>query len=91
LSLSVLLPIYPVNEMNLNFDYMHVSFSSETLNTERILNDESLINEENEAKIKPIEIENIKINLGTSENPKEVKIGSILSSEEQEKLTKLLK
>jgi hypothetical protein len=70
---------------------MHVSFSSETLNTERILNDESLINEENEAKIKPIEIENIKINLGTSENPKEVKIGSILSSEEQEKLTKLLK
>ena len=82
---------YPVNEMNLNFDYMHVSFGSETLNTERILNDEHLINEEDEAKIKPIENENIKINLGTSENPKEVKIGSILSSEEQEKLTKLLK
>jgi hypothetical protein len=32
----------------------------------------------------------IKINLGTSENPMEVKIGSTLSSEEQEELTKLL-
>jgi hypothetical protein len=31
---------YPVNEMNLNFDYMHVSSGNEALNTERILNDE---------------------------------------------------
>ena len=30
---------YPINEMNLNFDYMHVSSSNEALNTERILND----------------------------------------------------
>ena len=82
---------YPVNEMNLNFDYMHVSSGNEALNTERILNDEHLISEEDEAKIKPIENETIKINLGTSENPKEVKIGSTLSSEEQKELTKLLK
>ncbi len=77
--------------MNLNFDYMHVSSSNEALNTERILNDEHLINEEDEAKIKPIENETIKVNLGTSENPKEVKIGLTLSSKEQEELTKLLK
>ena len=81
---------YPVNEMNLNFDYMHVS-SGNDLNTERILNDEHLINEEDEAKIKPIENETIKINLGTLENPKKVKISSTLSSEEQEEPTKLLK
>jgi hypothetical protein len=54
---------YPVNEMNLNFDYMHVSSSNEALNTESILNDEHLINEEDEAKIKPIENETIKINV----------------------------
>jgi hypothetical protein len=88
--------------MNLNFDYMHVSSGNEVLNIERIpgnevlnieriLIDEHLINEEDEAKIKPIENETIKINLGTLENPKEAKIGSTLSSEEQEKLTKLLK
>ena len=77
--------------MNLNFDYMHVSSGNEALNTEGILNDEHLINEEDEAKIKPIENETIKINLGSLENPKEVKIGSTLSSEEQEGLTKLLK
>ena len=90
---------YPVNEMNLNFGYilkelsslLHVSSGNEALNTERILNDEHLINEEDEAKIKPIENETIKINLGTLENPKEVKIGSTLSSEEQKELTKLLK
>jgi hypothetical protein len=90
---------YLVNEMNLNFGYilkelsslLHVSFGNEALNTERILNDEHLINEEDEAKIKPIENETIKINLGTLENPKEVKIGSTLSSEEQKELTKLLK
>ena len=82
---------YPVNEMNLNFDYMQVFSSNEVFNTKRILNDELLINEEDEAKIKPIENETIKINLGTSENPKEVKIGSTLSSEEQKELTKLLK
>ena len=82
---------YSVNEMNLNFDYMHVSSSNEALNTEGILNDEHLINEEDEAKIKPIENETIKINLGTLKNPKEVKIGSTLSLEEQEELTKLLK
>jgi hypothetical protein len=82
---------YPINEMNLNFDYMHVSSGNEALNTERILNDEHLINEEDEAKIKPIENETIKINLGTLENPKEDKIGSTLSLEEQEELTKLLK
>jgi hypothetical protein len=70
---------YLVNEMNLNFDYMHVSFGNEALNTEKNLNDE-----QNEAKIKPIENETIKINLGTLENPKKVKIGSTLSSEEQE-------
>ena len=70
---------------------MHVSFGNEALNTEGILNDEHLINEEDEAKIKPIENETIKINLVSSENPKEVKIGSTLSSEEQEELTKLLK
>ena len=73
---------YPVNEMNLNFDYMHVSSGNEALNTEGILNNEHLIYEEDEAKIKPIENETIKINLGTLENPKEVKIGSTLSSEE---------
>jgi hypothetical protein len=77
--------------MNLSFDYMHVSFCNEALNTKRILNDEHLINEEDKAKIKPIENETIKINLGTLENPKEVKIGSTLSSEEQKELTKLLK
>jgi hypothetical protein len=82
---------YQINEMNLNFDYMHVSSGNEALNTEGILNDEPLINEEDEAKIKPIENETIIINLGTLENPKEVKIGSTLSSEEQEELTKLLK
>ena len=82
---------YPINEMNLNFDYMHVSSSNEALNTERILNDEHLINEEDEAKIKPIENETIKVNLGTSDSPKEVKIGLTLSSEEQEELTKLVK
>ena len=37
---------YQVNEMNLNFDYMHVFSRNETLNTEEILNDEHLINEE---------------------------------------------
>ena len=42
-------------------------------------------------KIKPIENETTKINLGTLENPKEVKIGSTLSSQEQEELIKLLK
>jgi hypothetical protein len=82
---------YPVNKMNLNFDYMHVSSGNEALNTEKNLNDEHLINEEDEVKIKPIENETIKINLGTLENPKEVKISSTLSSEEQEELTKLLK
>ena len=82
---------YPINEMNLNFDYMHVSFGNEALNTERILNDELLTNEEDEVKIKPIENETIKINLGTLKNPKVVKIGLTLSSEEQEELTKLLK
>jgi hypothetical protein len=82
---------YPVNEMNLNFDYMHVSSSNETLNTEEILNDEHLINEEDKAKIKPIENETTKINLGTLRDPKEVKIGSTLSSQEQEELIKLLK
>jgi hypothetical protein len=82
---------YPVNEMNLNFDYMHVSSGNEALNTKRILNDELLINEEDEVKIKPIESETIKINLGTLKNPKEVKIGSTLSSKEQEELTKVLK
>ena len=46
---------------------------------------------EDEAKIKPIENDTIKINLGTSENPKEAKIDSTLSPEEQEELTKLLK
>ncbi len=46
---------------------------------------------EDEAKIKPIENDTIKINLGTSENPKEAKINSTLSPEEQEELTKLLK
>jgi hypothetical protein len=75
---------YQINEMNLNFDYMHVSFGNEALNTEGILNDESLINEEDEAKIKPIENETIIINLGTLENPKKVKIGSTISLEEQE-------
>ena len=30
---------YLVNKMNLNYDYMHVSFGNEALNTERILND----------------------------------------------------
>ena len=65
---------YSVNEMNLNFDYMHVSSSNEALNTEGILNDEHLINEEDEAKIKPIENETIKINLGTLKNYKEVKL-----------------
>jgi hypothetical protein len=82
---------FPVNEINLNFDYMHVSSGNEALNTERILNDEHLINKEDEAKIKPIENETIKINLGTLENPKEVKIRSTLLSKEQEELTKLLK
>jgi hypothetical protein len=82
---------YPVNEMNLNFDYMHVFFGNEALNTETILNDEHLINEEDEAKIKPIENKTIKINLGTLENPKKFKIGSTLSPEEQEELTRLLK
>ena len=77
--------------MNLSFDYMHVSFRNEALNTERILNDEHLINEEDEAKIKPIENETIKINLVTLENPKEVKIRSTLLSKEQEELTKLFK
>ena len=77
--------------MNLNFDYMHVSSGNEALNTEKILNDEHLINEEDEAKIKPIENETIKINLGTLENPKKVKISSTLSSEEQKEPTKLLK
>ena len=77
--------------MNLNFDYMHVSSGNEVLNIERILIDEHLINKEDEAKIKPIENETIKINLGTLENSKEAKIGSTLSSEEREKLTKLLK
>jgi hypothetical protein len=70
---------------------MHVSSGNEALNTERILNDEHLINKEDEAKIKPIENETIKINLGTLENPKEVKIRSTLLSKEQEELTKLLK
>jgi hypothetical protein len=42
-------------------------------------------------KIKLIENETTKINLGTLENPKEVKIGSTLSSQEQEELIKLLK
>uniref|UniRef100_A0A2N9IHW0 G-patch domain-containing protein n=1 Tax=Fagus sylvatica TaxID=28930 RepID=A0A2N9IHW0_FAGSY len=90
---AMIIPVsnYPINEMNLNFDYMHVSSGNEALNTEGILNDEHLINEEDEAKIKPIENETIKINLGSLENPKEVKIGSTLSSEEQEGLTKLLK
>ena len=60
--------------MNLNFDYMHVSFGNEALNTVGILNNEHLINEEDKAKIKPIENETIKINLGTLENPKEVRI-----------------
>ena len=46
---------------------------------------------EDEAKIKPIENDTIKINLGTLKNYKEVKIGSTLSSDEQEELTKLLK
>ena len=81
---------YPVNEMNLNFGYilkelsslLHVSSGNEALNTERILNDEHLINEEDEAKIKPIENETIKINSGTLKNHKEVKIGLTLSSEE---------
>jgi hypothetical protein len=30
---------YLVNKMNLNYDYMHVSFGNEALNTERSLND----------------------------------------------------
>ena len=77
--------------MNLNFDYMHVSSGNEALNTKRILNDEHLISEEDEAKIKPIENETIKINLVTLENPKEVKIRSTLLSKEQEELTKLFK
>jgi hypothetical protein len=42
-------------------------------------------------KIKLIENETTKINLGTLESPKEVKIGSTLSSQEQEELIKLLK
>jgi hypothetical protein len=82
---------YPVNEMNLNFDYMHVSSGNEALNTKKNLSDEHLINEEDEAKIKPTENETMKINLGSSKNPKEVKIGSTLSSEKQEELTKLIK
>uniref|UniRef100_A0A2N9FZ87 Uncharacterized protein n=1 Tax=Fagus sylvatica TaxID=28930 RepID=A0A2N9FZ87_FAGSY len=82
---------YPVNEMNLNFDYMHVFSGNEALNIESILNDEHLINEEDEAKIKPIENETLKINLGTLENPKKFKIGSTLLPEKQEELTRLLK
>ena len=82
---------YPVNEMNLTFDYMHVSSGNEALNTKKNLSDEHLINEEDEAKIKPTENETMKINLGSSKNPKEVKIGSTLSSEKQEELTKLIK
>ena len=70
---------------------MHVSSGNEALNTKRILNDEHLINKEDEAKIKPIENETIKINLVTLENPKEVKIRSTLLSKEQEELTKLFK
>ena len=41
---------YLVNEMNLNFDYMHVSTCNEALNTKEILNDKHLINEEDKAK-----------------------------------------
>ena len=78
-------------KMNLNFDYMHVSSGNEVLNTKGILNVEHLINEEHESKIKPINNETIKINLGTLESPKEVRIGSTLSLEEQEELNKLLK
>ena len=47
---------YPINEMNLNFDYMHVSSGNEALNTEGILNDVHLVNEEDEAKIKQLKI-----------------------------------
>jgi hypothetical protein len=51
---------YPVNEINLNFDYMHVSSGNEALNTKKNLSNEHLINEEDEAKIKPTENETMK-------------------------------
>ena len=87
----ILVSSYLVNEMNFNFDYIHVSSSNEVLNTEEILNDELLIDKEDKAKIKPIQNETIKINLGILESPKEVKIGSTLSLQEQEELIELLK
>jgi hypothetical protein len=87
----ILVSSYPVNEMNFNFDYMHVSSSNEVLNTEKFLNDEHLIDEEDKAKIKLIENETTKINLGILKSPKEVKIGSTLSLQEQEELIELLK
>ncbi len=82
---------YPINEINLNFDYLHVFSGNETLNIEKILNDEHLINKEDKTKIKPIENETTKINRGTLGDPKEVRIISTLSSQEQEALIELLK
>ena len=76
-------PFYPINEMNSNFGYIDVSSGIKKSTANNSPDNEHDFNKKDENKIEPIENEIVLINLGTFENPKEIKIGSSLSQKEK--------
>ena len=75
----VVYPFYLINEMNFDFAYFDVTFGIENLTANNSLDNEHDFNKKDGNKIEPVENETILINLGTFENPKEIRIGSSLS------------
>jgi hypothetical protein len=89
--LFVVYPFYLINEMNFDFAYFDVTFGIENLTANNSLDNEHDFNKKDGNKIEPVENETILINLGTFENPKEIRISSSLSQEEKQDLMELLK
>jgi hypothetical protein len=77
--------------MNSDFAYFDLSSGIENLIANNSPHNEQDFNKKDGNKIEPVETETVLINLGTSENPKEIKIGSNLSQEEKKDLMGLLK
>jgi len=73
-----------------DFVYLNESPDNEATQMHDLLNPNELINRDQDGKIEPIKEETIIINIGTAENPKNIQIGSTLTTHEQASLLALL-
>ena len=77
--------------MNSDFAYFDVSSGIENLTANISPDNEHDFLKKDGNKIELVENETVINNLGTSKNPKEIKIGSSLSQNEKQDLTELLR